>query len=98
MRFTVPILINCLLVLCVYLADKQTPFKKLCNFIFLICLLILLCLSPLCQTSRLSLIFPMLTLTLREPLALLFHTLLTVNEPQVNGKQTNTEAKSAIPN
>ena len=27
-------------------------------------------------------------LTFREPIALLFHTLHTVNEPQVNGKQT----------
>ena len=29
MRLIVPILINCLLVLCVYLSDKYTPFKKL---------------------------------------------------------------------
>ena len=29
MRLIVPIFINCLLVLCVYLADKHTPFKKL---------------------------------------------------------------------
>ncbi|MXQ89748.1 hypothetical protein E5288_WYG011603 [Bos mutus] len=41
---------------------------------------------------RLSLIFPMLTLTLREPLALLFHTLLTVNEPKVNVAPSNSKA------
>ena len=29
MRLTVPILMNCMLVLCVYLADKHTVFKKL---------------------------------------------------------------------
>ena len=29
MRLTIPILINCILVLCVYLADKYTPEKKL---------------------------------------------------------------------
>ena len=29
MKLIVPILINCLLVLCVYLADKYTPLKKL---------------------------------------------------------------------
>ena len=29
MKLIVPILLNCLLVLCVYLADKYTPFKKL---------------------------------------------------------------------
>ena len=29
MRLTVPILMNCMLVLCVYLADKHTGFKKL---------------------------------------------------------------------
>ncbi len=29
MRLTIPILINCFLVLCVYLADKYTPAKKL---------------------------------------------------------------------
>ena len=29
MRLTIPILINCLLVLCVYLADKHTKFKNL---------------------------------------------------------------------
>ena len=29
MKLSIPILINCLLVLCVYLADKYTPAKKL---------------------------------------------------------------------
>ena len=29
MKLIVPILINCVLVLCVYLADKHTPLKKL---------------------------------------------------------------------
>ena len=29
MRLTIPILINCILVLVVYLADKYTPAKKL---------------------------------------------------------------------
>ena len=29
MKLIVPILINCILVLCVYLTDKHTPAKKL---------------------------------------------------------------------
>ena len=29
MRLAIPILMNCLLVLCVYLVDKYTPAKKL---------------------------------------------------------------------
>ena len=29
MNLIIPIILNCILVLCVYLADKHTPFKSL---------------------------------------------------------------------